>query len=180
MTKKASRQTAVVFCQGGKRAKRKAGDAAPPGDCVRAAADFPDGLLECAVGCLGLGACVAVCRPGAIRINDFAVAEVDADKCVGCGQCVKHCPRGIIGMVLRENTVMPRCANTDGAAVAKEVCDVGCVACRICEKNCPSGAVAVIGNRAVIDESRCIACGMCAVKCPRGVIVDSDGIIARC
>ena len=179
MAKKASKRVAVVLCQGGNLAKRKADRSAPAGDCVQAVADFPQGVLECARGCLGLGTCVAVCRPGAILINDHGVAEVEAGKCVGCGLCSKRCPQGIIGMVSRENVVAPRCSNTDKGNVAKEICEVSCVACRICERNCPADAIAVIDNRAVIDESRCIACGMCVVKCPRGVIVDSDGIILR-
>lgn len=179
MAKKASRRTALVYCQGGTRAKRKIGDSFPAGDCVKAKADFPEGVFECARGCLGLGTCVAVCRPGAISINALGVAEVDAGKCVGCGLCAKRCPQGIIGMVFRENVIMPRCSNTDKGNAAKDMCAVSCVACRICERNCPSDAVAVIDNRAVVDEDRCISCGMCAVKCPRGVIVDSDGIITR-
>lgn len=150
MAKKASRRVAVVSCRGGDRAKRKVDRSLTHGDCAQALADFPEGVFECAQACLGLGTCVAACRPGAIVINAHGVAEVDADKCVGCGLCAKRCPKGIIGMVFRENTVMPRCSNLDKGAVTKGLCEVGCV-----------------------------ACGMCAVKCPRGIIVDSNGIFTR-
>lgn len=177
MARKASRRTAVVYCQGGDRAKWNVDRSTLLGDCGQAAADHPEGILECSRGCLGLGKCVAVCRPGAIRINSRGVAEVDAGRCVGCGLCVKGCPQGIIGLIFRENVIMPRCSNPDKGGTAKEMCGVSCIACRICEKNCPCDAITVIDNHAVIDESRCVACGMCAVKCPRGVIVDSDGII---
>lgn len=179
MARKASRKVAVVYCQGGDRAKWKIERAGAEGDCVRIAAAYPEGALECSRGCLGAGTCVAACRLDAIHINSHGVAEVDNDKCVGCGSCAKACPQEVIGIIFRESSIMPRCSNPDKGGAAKGMCDVSCVACRICEKNCPADAITVLDNCATIDESRCIACGMCAIKCPRGVIVDSNGIFTR-
>ncbi len=179
MARKASKRTAVVYCQGGNRARLKADATVVNGDCAQAKSDYPEGIFECSQGCLGLGSCVASCRPNAIRINSHGVAEVDDEKCVGCGLCVKSCPQGIIGLVFRENVITSRCSNLDKGPRAKEICDASCIACRICERNCPADAITVIDNHAVIDESLCISCGMCAVKCPRTVIIDSNGIFSR-
>ena len=62
-------RTATVHCSGGCRAKR----------------DENGGLL-CAYGCVACGACVEACRFGAVQINDLGCAEVDEEKCIGCGR----------------------------------------------------------------------------------------------
>jgi ferredoxin len=41
--------------------------------------------------CTGCGACVDVCPVEAIVLEN-GKAKVDADKCVDCGQCVEACP----------------------------------------------------------------------------------------
>ncbi|HHV61935.1 MAG TPA: sigma 54-interacting transcriptional regulator [Firmicutes bacterium] len=41
-----------------------------------------------------------------------------------------------------------------------------CKACGSCVSACPSGAVALVGQRAVVDDSRCEACGRCITACP--------------
>lgn len=178
MGKKNKKRRAVVYCCGGDRAKRKLESSLLEGDCNQALNESPEGILECAWGCIGLGTCVNVCRPKAIHINSHGVAEVDYKKCIGCKLCVNACPKGLIGMIPSENTIAPLCSNRDKGPVAKTVCEVSCIACRICEKNCPVDAITVLDNHAVLDEERCIACGMCAVKCPRGLIIDSNGFFS--
>jgi Formate hydrogenlyase subunit 6/NADH:ubiquinone oxidoreductase 23 kD subunit (chain I) len=148
-----SKNKAVVLCTGG------------------------DGCTVCGFGCLGDGKCAEVCRFDAISINTFNVAEVDREKCRGCGLCVKACPQNIIDLVPAEDSYSPRCSNHDKGAEAKKICSSSCIACRICEKACPSGAIAVTDNCAVINHEKCISCGMCATVCPRGVIIDADGIM---
>ena len=68
-------RTATVHCSGGCRAKR----------------DENGGLL-CAYGCVACRACVEACRFGAVQINDLGCAEVDEEKCIGCGACENLCP----------------------------------------------------------------------------------------
>ena len=41
---------------------------------------------------LGCGACMEVCRFGAISLNSYGVAEVDESRCIGCGACENLCP----------------------------------------------------------------------------------------
>ncbi|MBM6927153.1 4Fe-4S binding protein [Pseudoflavonifractor phocaeensis] len=170
------KRIAVVYCTGGNRAKRRVQDDLTQMDCAQAVQAYPDGLLDCAQGCLGLGSCVAACRLKAIAIGPHGAALVDRDKCVGCGLCVKACPKSLIRLVDADTTITPRCSNQDAGPAARNACSVSCITCRICEKNCPADAITMEDNHAVIDPAKCISCGMCAVKCPRGVIVDADGV----
>ena len=42
--------------------------------------------------CTGCGKCIDRCPEGAISFNDNGLAEVDEEKCTGCGKCSKACP----------------------------------------------------------------------------------------
>ena len=42
--------------------------------------------------CTGCGKCIDRCPEGAISFNDKGLAEVDEEKCTGCGKCSKACP----------------------------------------------------------------------------------------
>lgn len=47
--------------------------------------------------CSGCGACVEVCREGAIRIEgDVPLPSIDMDRCLSCGQCITACPTGTL------------------------------------------------------------------------------------
>jgi ferredoxin len=170
------RVVAVVGCRGGSRAVHTTESCERQGDCKQMLEEHPQGILECAWGCVGLGSCVTACRLKAININVYGTAEVDREKCVGCGLCVRACPKALIRLAPPEYTIQPLCANRDKGAAAQKVCGVSCIGCRICEKNCPADAITIVDSHAVINENRCISCGMCAVKCPRGVIVDMNGV----
>lgn len=124
----------------------------------------------CSYGCLGLGSCVRVCQFDAIHITPEGVALVDRSKCTGCTKCVPACPRAVISMVPKRQTVLVGCNNHDRGRRAKEVCDLACTACRICEKNCPEKAIVVTDNLAVIDYTKCTECGICVARCPQKTI----------
>lgn len=47
--------------------------------------------------CSGCGACVAVCREAAIRLDPEPPAPcIDNEHCVNCGQCIAACPTGTL------------------------------------------------------------------------------------
>lgn len=48
--------------------------------------------------CTGCGACVSVCRFGAITMRDGGAHGIDAVACEGCTACARICPVGAIGM----------------------------------------------------------------------------------
>ena len=72
--KKFPSKVACVHCNGGCRANQS-----------------PEGYDLCLYGCTGCGACMEVCRFGAISLNSYGVAEVDESRCIGCGACVASC-----------------------------------------------------------------------------------------
>lgn len=149
------KKTAYVACNGGERCK------------------------TCAYGCMSCSSCMAVCKRDAVFYNVYGVAEVDEDKCIGCGLCAKACPQEIIHIHLADNPFVVKCSNKEKGAAAKNVCEVSCIGCGLCVKNCPADALKLEESVAVMDDSLCLACGNCAVKCPRNVIVDIRGIICK-
>lgn len=162
--KKFPYKSAVVACNGGCRAEKKAAGA------VKEEA-------ACAFGCIGCGKCVEACKFGAITLNEYGVAEVNEALCIGCGKCAKSCPQQIIRIHDCANFIVVKCSNREKGAAARKACEVSCIGCGICEKTCTAEAVHVVDNCAVIDEKYCLSCGMCAVKCPRGAIYDLRGVL---
>ena len=153
--KKFPYRAAVVACNGGCRSA--------------------EGEAGCADGCIGCKAFIDKCKFGAISINEYGVAEVDEEKCIGCGACAKVCPQKVIHVHECANYIVVKCSNKKKGAEAKKQCNVSCIGCGICT----AGAIKVKDNCAVIEESICLSCGMCAVKCPRHVIHDLHGILTE-
>lgn len=46
--------------------------------------------------CVACGACMKKCPRGAISIWKGCYAVIDLEKCVGCGQCMRVCPANCI------------------------------------------------------------------------------------
>ena len=128
------------------------------------------GDKACAYSCLGYGDCVKACKFGAVSINN-GIAQIDENKCVGCGACRDACPKKVIEIMPKDIKVYVKCSSKDKGVIAKDKCSVGCIGCMLCQKNCPENAISVIDNLAVIDYDKCIGCGVCAEKCPKKIIV---------
>lgn len=139
-------------------------------DCLAATlAGDRNGSKLCASACLGFGSCVAVCRFGAIRVENGA-AKVDPSLCTGCGMCRDTCPKQLITMVPAGASVTIPCASAEKGGIVRKACESGCIGCKLCEKACEHDAVHVVNDLASIDYSKCVGCGACAEKCPRKLI----------
>lgn len=122
----------------------------------------------CSYGCLECGACYDVCAFNAIAYckNNAHIPVILTDKCVGCGICVKECPKNIIVLRPVDKDVHIKCSNSDKPKDAKKNCSVSCIGCKLCAKKCPVDAISVDNFLAVIDYDKCINCGLCVSVCP--------------
>jgi len=131
------------------------------------------GAIGCPYGCLGYGDCEAVCEFDAIHVIEGLTA-VDYEKCVGCGACVKACPRQLIELLpFKEDPMLViSCASVDKAKEVRSYCKVGCVGCGLCAKMAPN-AFQMKQNLAVIDYEnygRWADCDKAIEKCPRAIM----------
>lgn len=140
------------------------------------AAQLYAGETNCSHGCLGFGDCVAACQFDAIKINpETGIPEVDEEKCVACGACVKTCPKKVIELRnkgVKSRRVFVSCVNKDKGAIARKACSAACIGCGKCQKVCPFGAIKVENNLAYIDFELCRSCRKCVNECPTGAIHD--------
>jgi ferredoxin len=82
---------------------------------------------------------VVACDYDAIHVID-GVAVIDYEKCIGCGACVKACPRAVISQVpfKSDRILAVQCGNKDFGKDVQEVCEVGCTGCKSCARANPS------------------------------------------
>ncbi len=166
-------QVATVRC-GGTCAKRPRKNTYDGARSCAVASTLYGGETGCTFGCVGFGDCVEVCNFDALHINpETGLPEVDAEKCTGCGACVKACPKGIIELRKKwpkERAVYVSCVSRDKGAVVMKACKAGCIGCGKCEKVCPFGAITVENNLAYINPTKCKLCRKCVNECPTGAI----------
>lgn len=134
------------------------------------------GETQCLYGCLGDGDCERACQFGAIKVNpETGIAEVDEEKCTGCGACAKACPRFIIEIRKqgpKNRKVVVLCNNKDKGALANKACKSACIGCGKCVKVCDKfEAITLENNLAHIDPEKCKMCRKCEDECPKGAIV---------
>jgi len=141
------------------------------------------GESACGYGCLGEGDCVSVCKFGAIHINpETKLAEVDEDKCTGCGACSKACPRNLIELRKKGpkgRRVYVACMNREKGATAMKACSVSCISCGRCVKECAFDAISLDNNLAYIDDDKCRLCRKCEKACLRHAIVAVNFPVAK-
>ncbi len=142
----------IVHCAATTEQRRKR--APYHGEQTCNAANLVGGIQGCVYGCLGLGDCVSVCDYDAIHVKD-GVAVIDYLECIGCGACVKACPRNIISQVpfKSDRILAVQCCSGDFAKEVTEVCDVGCTGCKACTRANPE-LVKMDGNIPVFDYSK--------------------------
>ena len=120
--------------------------------------------------CKACGACVSVCKTGAIHLtssgSEEVHSEIDDDKCVRCGYCFRSCPTDAI----KYGGILPRAVSGGRAIVINQK---NCIGCMKCTRICPSrGAINVgkISKLPYIDPSYCARCEECMEICPPSAI----------
>ncbi len=164
---------AVVRCNGGKCNTQAKANFEGFDNCLFAHMTFAS-EGGCSNGCLGLGNCVKACNFDAIHINpETQLPEVDEERCVACGACVKNCPRSVIELRNKgknSRRVFVSCLNQEKGAAAKKNCESACIGCGKCAKACPFEAISINNNVAYIDFNKCKLCRKCVAECPTGAI----------
>lgn len=143
---------AVVHC--GARLEDRLGRHPYRGEKTCRTANLVAGVQSCTYGCLGIGDCRRACRFDAVHVID-GLAEIDYDKCVGCGACEKVCPRHIISMVpfKTDRMLVVACSNSDFGKDVRKACKVGCLGCKLCQK-LAAGLITVSDNYPRIDYDK--------------------------
>ena len=86
--------------------------------------------------------------------------ELDKNKCVACGECVRNCPY----MTDTYSTDIFKCNN-----------------CGICADVCPEKAIYEVNGIYKIDYDKCTNCGLCVEACPQHAIIpQKNGKPAKC
>jgi electron transport complex protein RnfB len=139
-----------------------------------AAANVVGGVQGCTYGCLGFGDCVESCNYDAMTMVD-GLPRINYENCVGCGACIRACPRNIIEQIpfKAERMLVVTCASQDPGKRVREVCKVGCIGCAACAKAQPelfqmSGNLAVLNYQAYAEDQDFEPA---LAKCPRESLV---------
>ncbi len=158
-------------CSGGRRAADKFVYLGV--NTCRAQAAMSGGQRACAVGCIGLGDCVAACQFDAIKMGPEGYPVVAEEKCVGCGVCETVCPKYVMKVKTMSERLMHFNCIDDRLAPCRQTCpaeiDIPQYVAQIREGDY-EGAVNTIRER----NPFLLSCGRvcphpCETNCRRGI-----------
>jgi Na+-translocating ferredoxin:NAD+ oxidoreductase subunit B len=138
----------------------------------RAAAAVGGGFKGCTYGCLGLADCEAACTFDAIHMAANGLPVVDFEKCTGCGDCVRACPKDLFEVIPASQHLVVQCRSILEGDSVTMTCRVGCDACTLCAADAPDDLITMVNNLPVIDSDRLHLQTRAAIqRCPTGAIV---------
>lgn len=76
-----------------------------------------------------------------------AYITIDAERCKGCRLCISACPKNIIGLAPRINSL----GYTPAAVIEAKV--VECTGCTVCAMMCPDTAISVYRHSKVLSKA---------------------------
>lgn len=164
-------KVAVLACKGTKECAGDKGIYEGIKTC-KAANLVMNGTKKCAFGCIGFGDCVSVCKFGALKMGADGLPVFDSELCVGCGQCVKACPKKLIRIINKDTKgAIALCScHSDNKPQIRKDCTSGCFKCGMCARKCPSQAIDLTSGIPAIDYTKCTSCGECIKACPDKVL----------
>ena len=131
-----STQKQVAVCRCGAQGGEKKESCQYNGPQTCRAAHLTGGALDCTYGCVSLSDCVRACPTNAMTLVNKKI-QIDFEKCTGCGQCSRACPRDlfeIVPLAKGKPIYCVGCSNKEKALAVKKVCQCGCIVCGICTK----------------------------------------------
>lgn len=141
----------------------------------RAAATIGGGFKGCAYGCLGLADCREACTFDAIRMSENGLPIVDFERCTGCGDCVRACPKELLEVLPAEQNLVVQCRSILEGDGMLMLCQTGCTACGLCAADAPENLITMHDNLPVVDTSRLHLQTRAAThRCPTGAIAWID------
>lgn len=163
------KQIARLACAGGANVAIKRAEYHGVETC-QAASLISGGGKGCFWGCLGYADCQNVCDFDAIKMDEYSIPQVDADKCTACGDCVDVCPKDLFSLQAESHKLWVACKNLEMGDEVLEDCQVGCTACGKCAMDAPGDLISMVNNLPIVNYQDSQQAQIAIERCPTGAI----------